>query len=120
MNYKKIHDRIISRAKNRKKIVGYYEKHHIIPLCIDKNSKEVVNLTAKEHYLIHRLLVKIYSKSVGLKTAYYCMSFITSNKGTKHKYRVSLKTYEESKLAASKNSRGINNSMYGKKNINRA
>ena len=47
MNYQKIYDDLISKAKseNRKKYKGvYYEKHHIIPRCLrgkDDNNKKV-------------------------------------------------------------------------------
>ena len=38
MNYKKIHDQIIERAKTRK-LEGYKEKHHIIPRCMGGNDE---------------------------------------------------------------------------------
>lgn len=61
MDYIKIHDSIISRAKNRnidKDI--YYERHHINPICEggDPNG-ETVLLTEKEHRIIHYLRYKI-------------------------------------------------------------
>jgi hypothetical protein len=34
MNYQRIHDAIIDRARN-KTLIGYVEKHHVIPRCID-------------------------------------------------------------------------------------
>ena len=38
MNYKKVYDQIIENAKlrglDKKKLEGYFEKHHIIPKCI--------------------------------------------------------------------------------------
>jgi hypothetical protein len=61
MNYQKIHDIIIERAKVRslpKEI--YIEKHHIIPKCEGgKANGELVSLTLKEHRLIHLLRYKI-------------------------------------------------------------
>lgn len=64
MNYKKIYDAIIEKAKldNRIKGVVYYESHHIVPKSLGgSNCKENrVLLTAKEHFVCHRLLVKIY------------------------------------------------------------
>jgi hypothetical protein len=61
MNYKKIYNKII---ENRKKngVEGYSEKHHIIPRCLGGNDNEenLVNLTAREHFLCHILLVKMY------------------------------------------------------------
>ena len=58
MNYQRIHDAIIDRARNRT-LIGYREKHHVIPRCIDNRSKETVNLTAREHFIVHKLLCKI-------------------------------------------------------------
>lgn len=61
MNYQKIHDQIIFRAKNRNISKDVYtEKHHIHPKCEGGDPKgEVVRLTLKEHRLIHKLRYKI-------------------------------------------------------------
>jgi len=63
MNYKLHYDNLIERAKNRI-IKGYTEKHHIMPRCMNgSNDKDnLVNLTAREHFIAHILLVKIYPK----------------------------------------------------------
>lgn len=67
MNYKKIYDQLINRAKNRK-TKGYSEKHHIIPRCVggDNSEENLVRLTPEEHYVAHQLLIKIYPKHSGL------------------------------------------------------
>ena len=56
MDYLKIYQNIIERARNRK-IGGYTEKHHIIPKCIGAVDSyiNIVSLTAKEHFLCHIL-----------------------------------------------------------------
>ncbi len=61
MDYKKIHDNIITRAKNRI-FEEYTEVHHIIPRSLggSDDASNLVNLTPEEHYLVHQLLVKIY------------------------------------------------------------
>lgn len=61
MDYEYHYDRLIEKARNRI-INGYKEAHHIIPRCIkEDNSKEnIVNLTAREHYIAHYLLYKMY------------------------------------------------------------
>ncbi|MEO6302338.1 MAG: HNH endonuclease signature motif containing protein [Bacteroidia bacterium] len=65
MNYKSIYEKLISSKQklNRVKYKGfYYEKHHILPRCLggtnDKNN--LILLTAKEHFIAHLLLTKIY------------------------------------------------------------
>lgn len=79
MNYRKIYDELINRAKNRN-ISGYIEVHHIIPLCIGgSNTKDnLVELTAREHYVAHQLLHKIYPDNEKLLHAIQMMT--VSNK----------------------------------------
>jgi len=65
MNYQQIYESIINNSKNKNRIklrknkIGYvyYEKHHIIPKCLNGSNDEVnlVLLTAKEHYVCHKL-----------------------------------------------------------------
>jgi len=81
MNYKRIHDEIVENAKkqNRKKKHGiYYERHHIIPKCEGgSNTKNnLVLLTAREHFIIHKLLYKMYPWNDGLYKAFKAMLFI--------------------------------------------
>ena len=55
--YKSWHDAIINKALNRK-IKGYLEKHHILPRSLggSDNKDNLVELTAKEHFIVHMLL----------------------------------------------------------------
>lgn len=61
MDYQKIYNQLIDRAKNRL-LEGYRECHHIIPRCIGgmNTAENLVDLTPEEHYVAHQLLVKIY------------------------------------------------------------
>lgn len=61
MNYKKIYDSLIDRARTRK-ITGYSERHHIIPKCMGgtNDALNLVRLTPEEHFLCHQLLCRIY------------------------------------------------------------
>ena len=58
--YKKWHDSIIDRAKNRV-LFCYVEKHHIIPRSCDgsDDKSNLVKLTVREHFIVHLLLTKI-------------------------------------------------------------
>lgn len=58
--YYKIYIAIIERAKNRT-IDEYCEKHHIIPKALggSNDRSNLVHLTAREHFICHRLLIKI-------------------------------------------------------------
>lgn len=80
MNYLRVYNSIIYKAKHREGPVGYYEKHHIIPKCIGGgNGKEnLVNLTFREHFICHRLLCKIYPTNNKLKYALSFMVIISS------------------------------------------
>jgi hypothetical protein len=53
---------IINRAQSRT-LEGYVERHHIIPKCLGGTNEQsnLVALTAKEHYICHRLLIRMTS-----------------------------------------------------------
>jgi hypothetical protein len=102
MNYQKIHDQIINRVKleNRKKGTSvYYERHHIIPKCIGgTNDKEnLVLLTAREHFIIHKLLCEIYPDNNKLFLAYRMMAIM---KSTDHirEYKISSREFARIRL----------------------
>ena len=66
MNNERIYKQLIERAKSENRVKSneiYYENHHIIPKCKNGGDEELnlVLLTAREHFLAHWLLVKIYN-----------------------------------------------------------
>ena len=75
MNYRKIYDQLINKARLRdlKKLPKsdpnyvYCERHHIVPKSIGglNTDDNLVNLLPKEHFIAHRLLVKIYENEFG-------------------------------------------------------
>ena len=77
MDYQRIYNSIIERAKTRI-IEGYTEKHHIIPRCMggSNNDDNLVALTPEEHYVCHLLLIKLYPGNIGLVKA---AMFLTSS-----------------------------------------
>lgn len=85
MNWKNIHDQIIKQAlsENRQKHdLVYYEQHHIIPKCMNGSNHpdNLVLLTAREHFIIHKLLCEIYPHIDSLHYALWrMMNFQTSN-----------------------------------------
>lgn len=92
MNYKKIHDKIIENRRILGKPVGYSENHHIIPESFggSNDSSNMIRLTAKEHFIIHRLLSKIYPNS-GMVHAIYKMACVDKHWGS---YKVTSRTYD--------------------------
>ena len=66
MNYQKIYDGLISNCKLRDGVDGYNEVHHIIPKSMGGHKTDDANLvalTAREHFIAHFLLAKIYGGS---------------------------------------------------------
>lgn len=74
MNYELHYNKLIERAKNRL-LECYTEKHHVVPRCVggDNSTDNLVILTAREHYVAHQLLVKMYPGHRGLAYAAICM-----------------------------------------------
>jgi hypothetical protein len=77
MNYARIYDELIARARTRT-IDGYSERHHVVPRCLggDNSSQNIVRLTPEEHYLAHQLLVKMHP---GNKKLVLACSFMTTD-----------------------------------------
>lgn len=59
--YKRWHDAIIARAHSRD-LDAYKERHHIVPRCLDGSDhpSNLVDLTYREHFLVHWLLTKLH------------------------------------------------------------
>jgi hypothetical protein len=74
VDYAAIYDSLIARARGRFRH-GYMERHHIVPKCMGgSNRKEnLVYLTATEHFIAHKLLVRIYPDVYGLAQALIAM-----------------------------------------------
>jgi hypothetical protein len=66
--YEKWYAAITKNAKNRK-IDGYTESHHIIPRSLggSDESENLVDLTAREHFICHWLLTKMYTGVARMK-----------------------------------------------------
>jgi hypothetical protein len=120
--YTKYYFKIINFSKSRILEPGsYFEKHHILPKSMGgTNHKEnIVKLTAREHFICHRLLVKMTSGKEKLKMSYALRCMI--NRENKHqvRHKINGSSYEriiiETKSIISENSKGDNNPFYGKK-----
>jgi hypothetical protein len=67
MNYQRIYNELILRAQTEYRVRKngiYYEQHHIVPKWKNgSNDKDnLVLLTAREHFIAHKLLCKIHPK----------------------------------------------------------
>lgn len=109
--YQRYYCNIINYAisQNRKKINRsnnnyiYYEKHHIIPKSLDgRDIKEnLVLLTAREHFICHRLLVRMTTGENKKKMIHAIWSFARSSKNQNRNYITSRK-YETIRTEFSK------------------
>lgn len=92
------------KARSEKRLKGqdvYYEAHHIIPKCMGgkgegtqwKYHPNIVLLTAREHFICHKLLVEIYPKNHSLIWSLHRMMY--SKKGNvERNYTTSSRDYE--------------------------
>ncbi len=63
MNYSKIYqDFIVSRREREASIVGYSEKHHILPRALGGGDEKcnLIRLSPEDHFFAHLLLAKIH------------------------------------------------------------
>lgn len=123
MNYRHIYMLIIEHAKSEQKLGlrprntydyrknfknHYFEFHHILPRKLyplwSKNWKNIVPLTAREHYFCHELLYKIFP----CRETFNALVLITTDR----KHHVTNRQYERAKLL---NSRLMHDKMIGKK-----
>ena len=119
--YTKWYNQIIERAKHRV-LNDYTESHHIIPKSLGGfNAPEnLVNLTAREHFLCHWLLVKITTGEDHYKMLNALRMMRAEKKGQKrYKTKITTRVYERIKKEyaqlQSQRYSGENNPMYGDK-----
>jgi len=121
MNYQKIYDNLMSSRMDLKKSRHslrkngeYFEGHHIIPKskggtgCSTSglNNDNIVYLTAREHFLAHWLLWRIYRDRSSALAFHKMMS------NNRNQNRInSSKGYEEARIAFSETKKG---NQYGK------
>lgn len=111
MNSEKIYDDLISSRKTR--IVDsdvYYEKHHIVMKSMGGTDEpeNLVMLTAREHFLAHWLLWRIY------KNRQSALAFSMMKRGKNRKIESS-REYAEIREALSLSQMGDKNHRFGKK-----
>ena len=101
MNYQRIHDAIINRARNRT-LQGYREKHHVIPRCMNGTNfpDNLVFLTAREHFIVHKLLCEIYPNESKLFFAYRMMAYMTRSKDNIRDYYISSREFNRLRILA--------------------
>ncbi len=111
MNYLKHYCNLIRKAENRTPPEGYTEKHHIFPKSIFGENNRIVILTAREHYIAHALIEKVFIKRYGVshwKTKKMTHSHILmKGKGSKREVYYNSYLYEGAKVRNSRILTGI-------------
>jgi hypothetical protein len=99
--YTRIYNLIIERAKQRN-LSDYKERHHIIPQSLggDNELSNLVYLTAREHFICHRLLVKMTSGKEKSKMSQAAWMMVVVGQG-QHRYKINNRTYEHLRLEMS-------------------
>jgi hypothetical protein len=87
---------IINAARSRTTVTDYAEKHHIIPRSLggDNSASNLVNLTAKEHFVCHYLLTKMVSQEaakIKMHNAAFQMTIVSSNQ---KRYKTTARIFE--------------------------
>lgn len=112
MDYQKVYNNLIEKAKDR--VLSdevYRERHHIIPRCMGgtDNLNNLVELTAKEHYVAHLLLSKANPLNAKLAWAAIMMAKCSSSEQVRFTGRI----YQWAKTSIKESSSGENNSQFG-------
>ncbi|MHB8871593.1 MAG: NUMOD3 domain-containing DNA-binding protein [Candidatus Doudnabacteria bacterium] len=120
MDYAKIYNAIILRASSENRVKGidsYFEKHHIVPRCMGgaDNADNLVLLTAREHFVCHKLLVEIYPTENKLKYAFYMFCGKIKSKWCERDYIIGAREYDRIKLERSVAYSGENSPLFGLK-----
>jgi hypothetical protein len=113
MNYERIYNCLIEKRQKYPLIKkqSYCEAHHIVPISINptlKNEKtNIVNLSAREHYLAHKLLVNICKSKFGLNSKEHCsmlsaLWFLTHKFNNGYTVKISSRTFQTLKEEYSK------------------
>jgi hypothetical protein len=115
MKYEKIYSQIIERAKHRV-LEGYKETHHITPRCMSGTDEKdnLVDLTAREHFICHLLLTRIYPEHKGLRLAIWNMR--NAKRIYQGRYKPNSRLYEMIRTEYRELIKGENHPSYGRKN----
>lgn len=112
MNYQKVYDQIIERAKLelnerllKKQNGEYYEAHHIVPVCLggkgdrrDYYHSNIALLFPREHFICHWLLCRIYPDNYKIIHAFWMMNICQSENQKRYNFLIkSSRSYQEAK-----------------------
>lgn len=119
--YEKWYKNITETARQRT-IDGYTESHHILPESLggNNNASNLTNLTAREHFICHWLLTKIYPTGEEHWKMVNALRMMRAENTRQQRYktkitgRVYSKLKEEYAILQSNRVKGENNPNFGK------
>ena len=93
--YTRCYYRIIENRKSNP-VIGYAEKHHVIPKSLggSNGQENLVTLTAREHFVCHRLLVKMTEGKDKMKMAYAIRMMMQLENPYQSRYKINANLYE--------------------------
>ena len=121
MNYKQIYNQLISKRQQETPPKNCYtETHHIKPKCLGGTNEttNLVKLTAREHYIAHLLLAKIYNTYGMYAAVIYMQTGRFKNRKFKFNSRLYQKIREEFANKMSQKMKGKTSWNKGKKMSN--
>lgn len=120
MNYEKVYQQLVDHAKSRKlsRKDCYIEQHHIIPHSEGgtNDKSNLVNLTAREHYIAHLLLAKIYDDAL----MHAAVTFMQTNRHKNRTFKFNSHLYAKMRIAFGNKIRGRHHTEETKKKISAA
>ena len=100
---------LIVEAARSRDTIGYTEKHHVLPKCFGGgNGNNLVRLTAREHFICHRLLVHMTSGRDKSKMSFALQHFLRNNPQHDRIPVTNARTYESIRRHISAASSDIN------------
>ena len=116
--YSRLYHRIIASAQNRDVSEGYYERHHIIPRSLGgtDSKSNLVEVTAREHFILHYLLTK-FTEGPDFRKMVNAFNMMNCSSDGQHRYMNS-RLYDANRKHMSEtmriNQTGAKNSQFGK------
>jgi hypothetical protein len=107
--YTRWYARIITNAMTRPAPTGYTEKHHILPKSFElggvRDKRNIVTLTAREHFVCHWLLTKMFkSDSHHRDKMIYALGWLSTgtkkNKHLKYHTKITSRVFERNRIKA--------------------
>lgn len=114
--YLKWYTSIVISSLDRNIYGTYTEKHHILPKSLggDNNKENIVSLTAREHFICHKLLYRVMLSKVNRKKMLFAFHMMSKCNNQNQKRTINSREYNKIRSELSLMSSGENNHFYGK------